>query len=263
MIVNFIVRHIPRKRFGQHFLQDSLILNQLIAELHLHKEDKVVEIGPGEGALTSYLLNYLSTLTAIEIDRDLLSALRQNYPSTLHLIEADALKVNYGQIGKNLRIVGNLPYNISTPLLFYLINYIDYIKDMHFMLQKEVVERLTSTVGVKEYGRLSVMIQYYCTVEYLFDVPNTAFFPPPKVDSAVIRLVPHVSSPYPLVSMDALKKTVSMAFAMRRKTLANNFKGVLSADALAGLGIEPTRRAETVSVQDYVKLTQYLANVQQ
>lgn len=249
--------HRPRKRFGQNFLQNKTIIDQILSVLHLHDDDKVVEIGPGLGALTKPLLSRLKSLIAVEIDRDLqahLAALPIAI-GKLNLIPADALTLDYSQWGANLRIIGNLPYNISTPLLFHLLNFASSIHDMHFMLQKEVVERLAARPNTKAYGRLTVMLHYHCEVESLFDVPPSAFHPKPKVDSAVVRLIPHLISPYPVVDVSDLEQLVAQAFAMRRKTLANNLKPLLSAAQLEDLGIDPSARPEQISVMDYVKIT--------
>ncbi|CDZ76252.1 Ribosomal RNA small subunit methyltransferase A [Legionella massiliensis] len=252
--------HRPRKRFGQNFLQNQHTIAQILSALHLQKDDKVIEIGPGLGALTQPLLKYLDKLIAIEIDTDLQAhlsslAIAQN---KLDLIPADALTVDYSQWGSGLRVVGNLPYNISTPLLLHLLDYVASINDMHFMLQKEVVERLAAQPGTKDYGRLTVIVQYHCEVESLFEVPPEAFHPKPKVDSAVVRLIPHQASPYPVVEVSALEKLVAKAFSMRRKTLANNLKPVLSATQLSDLGIDPLARPEQISVRDYVQITKFI-----
>ena len=200
--------HRPRKRFGQNFLQSPHIVNQILALLHIQKSDKIVEIGPGLGALTQPLLKYLDHLIAIEIDRDLQAHL-QALPiaeGKLQLIPGDALTVDYSQWGSSLRIVGNLPYNISTPLVLHLLKYSTFIADMHFMLQKEVVKRLAAKPGTKDYGRLTVMVQYHCEVESLLDVPPESFHPMPKVDSAVVSLIPHKFPLYPQVDLAALNK---------------------------------------------------------
>lgn len=255
------MKHRPRKRFGQNFLQSVPIINQIVTALHLDLDDRVIEIGPGLGALTQPLLRHLKKLIAIEIDTDLQAHL-STLPSaggTLEIIPADALTVDYSQWGNQLRIVGNLPYNISTPLLFHLLHYARYIIDMHFMLQKEVVSRITAEPGSKAYGRLSVMLQYHCETEYLFDVPPEAFHPQPQVNSAIVRLVPYSLSPYPKVNVELLARVVTQAFSMRRKTLANNLKPILNAAELDSLGIDPTLRPEQVAVMDYVKLVGFIA----
>lgn len=254
--------HRPRKRFGQNFLQSSMIIENIIAALHLQADDNVVEIGPGMGAITRPLLQTLKKMTAIEIDRDLQAHLAATLAplGDLNLLNADALNVDYAQLGDNLRIIGNLPYNISTPLLIHLLSYSNKIADMHFMLQKEVVERLAAGPGTRDYGRLSVMVQYHCEVDYLFDVPPESFHPVPKVDSAVVRLIPWQTSPFPAVQIKDLQKLVATAFSMRRKTLANNLKPVISAAKLSEIGIDPGLRPEQISVNDYVKLTNFITH---
>ncbi len=222
----------------------------------------MLEIGPGLGALTQPLLRQLEHLIAVEIDRDLQQYLTQLpiAQNKLQLISADALTVDYSEFGPDLRIIGNLPYNISTPLLFHLLHYTPFIKDMYFMLQKEVVERMAAAPSTKAYGRLSVMLQYHCEVEHLFDVPPEAFDPRPKVDSAIVRLIPHRASPFDEVAIDVLQKLVTSAFAMRRKTLTNNLKGIISFAQLADLGIDGGRRPEQISVAEYVQLAKFISN---
>lgn len=252
--------HRPRKRFGQNFLHDEHIIHSILRCLHLQPEDNLIEIGPGLGALTKPILPQINRLTAIEIDTDLHAELLKlpAAENKLHLINADALEIDYLQFGPSLRIVGNLPYNISTPLLIRLLRLASQVKDMHFMLQKEVVDRLAAAPGSKAYGRLSVMAQYYCEVTALFQVPPTAFYPEPKVDSAIVRLTPYVASPYPLVDFSSLESLVAKAFSMRRKTLANNLKPVLSAVDLTALNINPQQRPEEISVIDYIKIVTFL-----
>ena len=254
--------HRPRKRFGQNFLQNRHVIESMLRAFHLNSTDNVVEIGPGLGALTHPMLGVLDRLTAIEIDTDLHAHLADVHgcPGQLQLICADALTIDYGQLGDNLRVIGNLPYNISTPLLLHLLRYAKHIDDMHFMLQKEVVERLAAQPGNKTYGRLSVVVQYQCEVEQLFTVPPTAFHPQPKVESAVVRLIPYKESPYPAVDFLALESLVAVAFSMRRKTLANNLKPLLSANDLIGIGIDPGQRPEQISVSDYVQIANYIGN---
>lgn len=256
------MNHRPRKRFGQNFLKNRHIISDILNAAHLHQDDKVVEIGPGLGALTQPLLKQLNHLTAIEIDTDLQSHLATLPTATekLDIVPADALTVDYSQWGKELRILGNLPYNISTPLLLHLLDYAQWIEDMHFMLQKEVVMRLAAQPGTKAYGRLSVMVQYHCDVEHLFDVPPEAFHPQPKVDSAIVRLTPYRSSPYPIVDTNRLERLVAQAFSMRRKTLANNLKPVFSATQITELGLDPLSRPEQIAVIDYVRLAKFMVN---
>lgn len=254
------MKHKARKRFGQNFLQSQSIIHQILNSMHLQQDDKVIEIGPGLGALTQPLLGHLKNLTAIEIDTDL-HAYLAGLPiarDKLNLLSADALTVDYSQWGKQLRIIGNLPYNISTPLLLHLLKFTSLITDMHFMLQKEVVSRLVAKPGNKTYGRLSIMVQYHCQTEYLFDVPPEAFHPKPKVNSALVRLIPYSHSPYLPVSVDSLQRLVAQAFSMRRKTLANNLKSILNTEALNQLGINPLARPEQISVHDYVNMVDFI-----
>ncbi len=225
-------------------------------------KDNMLEIGPGLGALTQPLLRKLDHLTAVEIDTDLQHYLAQ-LPiarDKLYLIAADALTIDYSQFGPDLRVVGNLPYNISTPLLIRLLQFAPFIKDMYFMLQKEVVERMAAAPGCKAYGRLSVMLQYHCEVEHLFDVPPEAFDPQPKVDSAVVRLIPFQTSPFETVAVEQLERLVANAFAMRRKTLTNNLKGIIPFAQLTDMGIDGGKRPEQISVAEYVQLAKFLSN---
>ena len=254
--------HRPRKRFGQNFLQNHHFIDQILRAFHPLPADNVLEIGPGLGALTQPLLRVLDSLTAIEIDTDLQTHLAQmpKAHGMLNVIGADALTIDYSQFGEQLRIIGNLPYNISTPLLMHLLQYASHIDDMYFMLQKEVVERLAASPGSKTYGRLSVVVQFLCEVEELFTVPSTAFYPQPKVESAVIRLIPYKVSPYPSVKFADLERLMASAFSMRRKTLANNLKPLVSASDLLALGIDPTKRPEQISVTDYVHIAKFITN---
>lgn len=253
--------HRARKRFGQNFLQVGYVINDIVAAINPQPNDIMLEIGPGLGALTIPLLRQLNQLIAIEIDVDLQDYL-QTTPlidaNKLQLVASDALSVDYQTFGHNLRIVGNLPYNISTPLLFHLLHYVEHIADMHFMLQKEVVLRLAAQPGSKAYGRLSVMLQYYCEVYYLFTVPPTAFSPEPKVESAIVRLIPHKVSPYPVVPFANLERLVASAFSMRRKTLANNLKPWITAEQLMTINIDPSLRPEQISVAQYATIVSTL-----
>ena len=273
------MKHTPRKRFGQNFLQNSFIIEQIMQLLHLEKDDQVIEIGPGQGALTAPMLMTLRHLTAIEIDRDLCRYLTNRFDTSLTLIEADALTLDYAAFGRGIRLVGNLPYNISTPLLIHLLGFLGdlglastnksgelavgsqpLIKDMHFMLQKEVAERLAAKPCTKAFGRLTVIAQYFCDVQLVLDVPPDAFYPIPAVESAIVRLRPYVRSPFELVSFSSLQKILAQAFGMRRKTLANNLKPFFTVDDIKNMGINPSLRPESLDVNDYVTLTKYLAN---
>ena len=255
--------HAPRKRFGQNFLTDQGVITAIARTIAPREDDNVVEIGPGQGALTDALFDSGCAINAIEIDRDLQSQLRVmffNRDLTLH--NADALKFDFSQLSKtanDLRVVGNLPYNISTPLIFKLLENLGLIKDMHFMLQKEVVDRLAATPGTKTWGRVSVMTQIDCEVESLFEVPPEAFFPQPKVQSAIVRITPKTEPYRPECSREQLSKLVQIAFAQRRKTLRNNLKDVMNDAKIEGLGIDPSCRAETLSLDQLIDLSMHLA----
>jgi len=254
------MKHIPRKRFGQNFLVDAQVVSDIVMAIAPARGDRVVEIGPGLGALTEPLLQRLDHLHVVEIDRDIVARLRKRYPPdrvTIH--EGDALAFDFAALGNDLRIVGNLPYNISTPLLFHLAACASQVRDMHFMLQKEVVERMVAEPGDSEFGRLSVMLQYRFWLEWLIDVPPTSFDPPPKVDSAVVRMIPRPLAELTAVDEGVLSKLVAAAFAQRRKMLRNNLKGIIDDAAFAELGIDPTRRAEDIAVADYVRAANWLA----
>lgn len=248
--------HTPRKRFGQNFLQDTQVIDQIIHAIDPQPHDNLVEIGPGQGALTAPLLKHCGKLSVIEIDRDLGPELKQRFGDHLILHQADVLKFDFSTLGnaQKLRVVGNLPYNISSPLLFHLLAFLPYIQDMHFMLQAEVVKRMAAEPGSKLFGRLSVMMQYHCKVTPLLHVPPNAFHPAPKVDSMVFRLTPHQHSPYEAVDTNTLSQIVKLGFAQRRKTLANNLKGAISVEQLTQLGINPNCRAETLPIQAWVRL---------
>lgn len=250
----------PRKRFGQNFLKNPHVIENIIALIAPQKLDHMVEIGPGLGALTTLLLPLVAQLDAIEIDRDLIPQLHQRCDKlgNLHIHEADALQFDFAQLAghEKIRLVGNLPYNISTPLLFHVLEYRQVVQDMHFMLQKEVVDRMAAEPGNKQYGRLSVMVQYYCHVEKLIKVKPSAFFPPPKVDSAIVRLIPNAQAS--AKDDKQLSMMVKHAFQQRRKTLANNLKGMITADQLLSLDIDPKCRPEQLSVNDYVKISNEL-----
>lgn len=255
--------HQARKRFGQNFLHDQNVISKIIRYIHPKPQDNIVEIGPGLAALTSPLIGECQQLTVIELDRDLAAGLPQRvpYPERLTIIEADALKFDFTQCiqpDRPLRIVGNLPYNISTPLLFHLLTFGHMIDDMYFMLQKEVVERITAQPNTKEYGRLSVMIQYYCQTEFLFEVPAGAFNPPPKVKSAVFRLVPYKEKPITANNEQKFAHLVAHVFTQRRKTLRNSLKGMLKEGAFERLqmvGIHEMARPETLTLNQFVLLS--------
>ena len=255
--------HSPRKRFGQNFLRDESVIEAIARAIAPSEADHLIEIGPGEGPLTEALVSSGCQLDAIELDRDLrprLLAAFSTYPN-FHLHSADALSFEFSSLinqTTQLRVVGNLPYNISTPLIFRLLEQSELIQDMHFMLQKEVVDRLAATPGGKDWGRLGVMAQFQCGVEQLFDVPPEAFYPAPKVQSAVVRLTPHTTPKWPNKDRAALAKVVAQAFSQRRKTLRNNFKEQLSDADFERLQIDPGARAETLSIESFVNITEYL-----
>ena len=259
--------HQHKKQFGQNFLNNDGIIRQIVNAIHPQPDQHLVEIGPGEAALTTPLVQQVKRLDIIEIDRDLHQPLRNklgHYPAfALH--QADALSFDYAQLVTNnqpLRLVGNLPYNISSPLIFHLLNYLDAIADMHFMLQKEVVERLTATPGHKAFGRLSVMVQYYCEAELLFIVGPQHFDPPPKVDSAIVRLTPRRPLPYQANNLADFAALVKQSFAMKRKTLRNNLKGWLDDTDYAACDIDPSLRAEALAVADFVTLANHYTQKQ-
>ena len=256
------MHHRPRKRFGQNFLQDRHVIDAIVHAIAPEPTDRMLEIGPGLGALTLPLLKKVQHLTAIEIDTDLHAHLMSSVGENQHLtlVAADALTVDLIPFGHDLRVVGNLPYNISTPLLFHLLKYHTQIKDIHIMLQKEVIDRLAASPGSKDYGRLSIITQYHCEVEALFTVPATAFYPAPQVESAVVRLTPHCKKRYDDVPTEDLVHLVAMAFAMRRKTLANNLKKLISATQLAQMDINPSLRPEQISIEDYIRLAKFVSN---
>ncbi|MCR6652443.1 MAG: 16S rRNA (adenine(1518)-N(6)/adenine(1519)-N(6))-dimethyltransferase RsmA [Cellvibrionaceae bacterium] len=259
--------HQARKRFGQNFLVDANIISRIVRAVSPRSGDHLVEIGPGQGAITGELLRACPNLHVVELDRDLIPVLRDKFASspdfTIH--EADALKFDFAQLvpaGAQLRVVGNLPYNISTPLLFHLLGYRELVRDMHFMLQKEVVERMAAEPGGKEYGRLSIMCQYYCSVEFLFEVGPGCFRPAPKVDSAIVRLTPHAALPHPAADPKLLDNLVKTAFQQRRKTLRNALKQWLpDAELWAQVNIDPQQRPENLSVRDYVTLANHLQSL--
>ena len=250
--------HIPRKRFGQHFLHDQGILRRIVELISPQRGQRIVEIGPGEGALTLPLLRAAGRMTAIELDRDLIEPLREKARGIgeLDIISADVLTVDFTALaaGSSLRIVGNLPYNISTPILFHCLDHAAVIDDMHFMLQKEVVDRMAAPPGSKTYGRLSVMLQLRCHVDALLHVPPTAFRPPPKVDSAIVRLVPLPAEELPDVDGKLLGNIVRAAFGQRRKTMSNSVSEFATAANLVDAGIDPRARAEQLAPRAFVNL---------
>ena len=258
--------HLARKRFGQNFLNDQFVIESIVSAINPQKGQAMVEIGPGLAALTEPVGERLDQLTVIELDRDLAARLKTHpfLGPKLTIFQQDAMTMNFGELSKEmgqpLRVFGNLPYNISTPLMFHLFSYTDAIADMHFMLQKEVVNRLVAGPNSKAYGRLSVMAQYYCNVIPVLEVPPTAFTPPPKVDSAVVRLVPHGSNkPYPVKDVRVLSRITTEAFNQRRKTIRNSLGNLFSVELLTELGVDPAMRAENISVEQYCRLANWLS----
>ena len=256
--------HQPRKRFGQNFLHDPGVIRRIVDSIHPRPSDHLVEIGPGQGALTRPLLEACGRLDVVELDRDLIAPLQQQLADVgeLQVHQADALRFDFCALqpenGPLLRVVGNLPYNISTPLLFHLMSQAACIEDMHFMLQKEVVQRMVAAPGSKDYGRLTVMLAYYCEAEMLFTVGSGAFFPAPKVDSAIVRLRPHRQPPVEVQDPALFAQLVAQAFSQRRKTLRNNLKGWLSAEAITALDIDPGIRAERLGLAQFARLSNAL-----
>ncbi len=258
------MRHTPRKRFGQNFLVDEQIIDRIIDSINPLVSDTIVEIGPGQGALTRPILASGCQLHVVEIDRDLVAKMRlhnlveQHEEKRFHLHQADALQVDLGTVAgdASFKLVGNLPYNISTPLIFHTFKWRQQISEMVFMLQQEVVARMAASPGDgKTYGRLSVMTQYYCMVDPLFKVPPESFFPAPKVDSAIVRLIPHKTLPVQVNSEERFDQIVKAAFGMRRKTLRNALKAVLSTEQIIAAGVDPAARAEQLSLENFAALS--------
>lgn len=253
--------HRPRKRFGQHFLHDPAIIDRIVAAVDPQPGQALVEIGPGHGALTFPLLERARCLDVVELDRDLAATLRQRataFDTELRVHEADALTFDFCALAPeqtSLRVVGNLPYNISTPLLFHLLKQKSCISDMHFMLQKEVANRIAAQPGTRDYGRLSVMVQFFCQVTPLFRVGPGAFKPAPRVESAVLRLKPLIQTAVPVRDEAGFARLVTRAFSQRRKTLRNALRGVVSAEAMGAVGIDPGLRPERLSVEQFALLS--------
>ncbi len=254
-----MTQHQARKRFGQNFLQDTRIIADIVNAVRPQPDDIVIEIGPGLAAITEPLARQLNQLHVCEIDRDIIAHLKkQPFASKLVIHEGDVLNFDFRRIAGRKKIVGNLPYNISTPLLFKLAEVADEVIDMHFMLQKEVVERMVAAPKTNDYGRLSVMLQYFFDMESLIDVPPESFIPAPKVDSAVVRMIPVAGRIGTAQDFTHFADLVCLAFHQRRKTLRNNLKGVASDEDLQAVGILPTQRAEEVAAAQYVVLSNYL-----
>ncbi|ABF07325.1 16S rRNA (adenine1518-N6/adenine1519-N6)-dimethyltransferase [Cupriavidus metallidurans] len=264
--------HVARKRFGQNFLVDDGIIHGIVSAIDPQPNDIVVEIGPGLGALTDPLLERLPGMQVVELDRDLVERLRRRYGDRLVVHAGDALAFDFGKLrepGRALRIVGNLPYNISSPLLFHLVDFADDVRDQHFMLQKEVVERMVADPGSKSYGRLSIMLQVRYHMEHVLDVPPASFNPPPKVDSAVVRMIPWpraedgtLRSPYAACDAGVLGDVVTAAFSQRRKVLRNTLSFLRDQVDFDALGFDLTRRAEEVPVAEYVELARIVGGAE-
>lgn len=252
------MRHHPRKRFGQNFLIDSSVITRIVAEIDPQQSDRMIEIGPGLGALTKPLLQRLDRLAVIEIDRDIVARLEKQFSSvklTIHSI--DALQFDFSTLGNQLRIVGNLPYNISTPLLFHLSHYSQIILDMHFMLQKEVVERMVAKPGTSNYGRLSVMLQYHFNMTHVFNVMPHSFSPSPKVESAIVDMIPRPQAQKNAQDETLLSQIVLAAFSQRRKTLKNTLQPYLTAQDFEVLAIDSQLRAENLSIENFVVIANF------
>jgi 16S rRNA (adenine1518-N6/adenine1519-N6)-dimethyltransferase len=254
--------HRPRKRFGQHFLVDDEVISLIVEAIAPQASDTLVEIGPGEGAITQQLAERSGKFHAIEFDRDLAAGLKRRYAAKENVVvhQADALNFQYDRVGDRLRIAGNLPYNISTPLLFHLVEFRHCIFDMHFMLQKEVVDRITAEPGSKAYGRLTIMLACFLESVALFDVGQTSFRPPPKVMSSVLRMRPHASGKLDIKHPQQLSALVLQAFGKRRKTIHNALKGLASDTQLAASGIDPGSRPEQVAVKNWIELSEQVAS---
>jgi len=259
------MQHLARKRFGQNFLTDTSVIDRIIHSINLHEDDRLVEIGPGLGALTCPLLSITGKLDVIELDRDIIPKLRLNcgLKGTLNIHNCDVLKFDFAELIENneqLRIVGNLPYNISTPIIFHLVKYARQIKDMYFMLQKEVVERLAAKPGSSNYSRLSVMSQYHFKISPLFLVPPESFNPRPKVDSAIVCLQPYNTKPVNVEDEKAFASLVTQAFSQRRKTIRNVLKKICTPEQLEAAGIDPGQRPQEFNLQQFADLSNILNN---
>ncbi|MEQ1879675.1 MAG: 16S rRNA (adenine(1518)-N(6)/adenine(1519)-N(6))-dimethyltransferase RsmA [Burkholderiales bacterium] len=250
----------PRKRFGQNFLEDREVIERIVASIAPQPGERLVEIGPGRAALTGLLANRLGRMDVIEIDRDLARDLGRIFaPERVRIHQGDVLEFDFRGLGSGLRVVGNLPYNISTPILFALTAQADVIRDGHFMLQREVVQRMCAAAGTPDYGRLSVMLQYRWRIESVFDVPPTAFRPEPKVWSSLVRMVPHAELPALAVDEARFAQTVMLAFGQRRKTLRNALNTLVSASELEQLGVNPSLRGEMLDVHSFVRIANFLS----
>jgi 16S rRNA (adenine1518-N6/adenine1519-N6)-dimethyltransferase len=253
--------YVAKKKFGQNFLQDQNIINKIVSAFAIKPGDCILEIGPGLGAITKPILNQISHINVVEIDRDLATKLEQNYGQKISLYNTSILDFDLNQIQTNnkIKIIGNLPYNISTPILFHLFNFRDKIESMLFMLQLEVVERMVASSNSKQYGRLSVMTQLYCDVEQLFTIPPTAFKPVPKVDSAIVRLQPNnMNYINKLLDHETFAKIVLAAFNQRRKTIANSLKDYISIDDFIKINLDHKLRAENLTIEHYISIANFV-----
>lgn len=254
--------HQARKRFGQHFLTSSDTIEQIVAAIAPLEGETIVEIGPGQGAITAPLAASATKLHAIEFDRDLIAKLKRQFQEreNVSIHEADALQFDFSTLGDSIRVVGNLPYNISTPLLFHLLTFKDIVTDMHFMLQKEVVDRMSAAPGNKDYGRLTIMLGCQLEVVPLFDVPPDAFTPPPKVMSSVVRMRPLPNTQFDIQDPQTLEQVVKQAFSRRRKTLRNALQGHAGEADIESAGLDPGKRPEQIPVDGWISLANLLAN---
>ena len=261
------IQHRARKRFGQNFLSDQSIIQRIIQSINPKAGERIIEIGPGLGALTCPILNIVKQIDVIELDRDIIPKLQLNcgldqvQNNNLHIHNIDVLKFDFAELNypEPLRIIGNLPYNISTPIIFHLVNYSSLIQDMYFMLQKEVVQRLSAKPDTSNYSRLSVMAQYYFNVTPLFLVPPESFHPIPKVESAIVRLIPHAKKTVQIKDEQAFAKLVAQSFSQRRKTLRNALKNICSPQQIESAGIDPTARAQSLTLQQFANLYNLLS----
>ena len=255
--------HRPRKRFSQNFLIDEGVISAIVSAVAPRAGDTMIEIGPGLAALTRPLAQVVQPLHVVEIDRDIVARLRSTFPpESLVIHEGDALELDFAALGPELRVVGNLPYHISTPILFHLAEATRALRDVHVMLQAEVVERIVALPGASAYGRPSVMLQYHFDIEKVLEVPPSAFEPPPKVDSTVARMIPRDASAPRARDEKLLEETVAKAFSQRRKTLRNTLGSILSPSDFSALEIDPQARAQTLSVDDFVRIANYRSDLQ-
>ncbi|MGJ8690935.1 MAG: 16S rRNA (adenine(1518)-N(6)/adenine(1519)-N(6))-dimethyltransferase RsmA [Thalassotalea sp.] len=264
MSKNSHLGHQAKKRFGQNFLHNDAIISRIVDAINPEPGENLIEIGPGLGALTEPVVERAGKLSVVELDRDLAKRLRHHPFLAPHLTihEIDALKFDFGQLSSPespLRIFGNLPYNISTPLIFHLLTFKEQVQDMHFMLQKEVVDRMAAGPNSKTYGRLSIMTQYQCQVIPVMEIGPEAFNPAPKVDSAIVRLIPHKEIKNPVNDINILNKVTIAAFNQRRKTIRNSFKKLLAVEEIEALGIDPTLRPENLSIDDFISIANYVS----